>query len=298
MRSIRDVEVGDARARADPVHEALGPVAVGLLGLHPRAVDPAVAAAGGQEGAGAVRVVDAVDAVAMLAQDRPQRRAEQRRDGVAEPVGPAHGDARGRPDPAVRAVGGHQVASADGAQLAGREVAERGLDAVAQVLDADHLGVEVHVRAAERPQVLQQHGLEVVLGHARRGRRAQDGGLLARRQADRPGRAPGRRRQRARLPSAPLDVDPARADGVLEAPEPEQLHRAQAHRGRARQRRELGPALDEHRLDAEPGERDGGRQPGRSGARHEDGQVVGVGALGHFAGHGVFRRTACQANTM
>ena len=190
---------------------------------------------------------------------------------------------------AVRAVGGDQVAGADGAQVAARDVAQNDLDALRPVARRlTDLGVEVHAGGAQGAQVLEQHGLEVVLGHAGGRGRAEQGGLLARRDADGPHRALGATVARvSRLPAAPLDVDAARADGVLDAPGADQLHRAQAHRGRARQRRQLGPALDEHRLHAEPRERDGGRQPGRAGS-HDD-----APALLRSAWSLSFRRTVC-----
>jgi hypothetical protein len=169
----------------------------------------------------------------------------------------------------VRAVGADDVAGADGADVAARDVAERDLGALGQVLDADHLGAEPNLRATERAQVLQQYGLEVVLGHAGGSGRAEEGGLLARRDADRPHRPLSHRRQGVRLPSSPLDVDGAREDGVLEAPRADQLHRAQAHHGGAGQRGQLGAALHEHRLHAEPGQRDRRRQPSRTGPRDD-----------------------------
>ena len=81
-----------------------------VVRVEPGSVDPAVVAARGQEAAFALWLADRVDAVAVLADDRPQPRAEARRDGVGEPIRPRHGDAQRRPDPAVRAVGRDEVA--------------------------------------------------------------------------------------------------------------------------------------------------------------------------------------------
>ena len=265
-------------------------------GVDPRPVVPAVAAPGRQEGARALRVVDGVDAVAVLADDLPQRRPEDRRDDVAEAVGSAHGDPEPAADRAARAVGGHEVTGADGADVAARDVAQHDLDALWQAPHLDHLGVEVHAGAGEGAQVLEQHGLEVILRHAGGCGRAEQGGLLARRDAGRPHRPVGHRGQGAGQPSVPLDVDGFGADGVLDAPGADELHRAQAHRGRPGQRRQLGPALDEHGLHAEAREGDGGRQPGRAGAHDDDRNVFGVHGHSHFVGQYVFHKTSCQAN--
>jgi hypothetical protein len=243
-------------------------------------------------------VINGVDAVAVLADETPQRRAEDRIDDVGEPVGPPHGDAESRPDRTVRAVSGDEVAGVDGPDLAGRDVAQADLDAVGPVLHAHHLGIEVNARGAQRAQVLQQHRLEVVLGHAGRGRRAEDRGLLARRHADGPHRTRGHGRQRLRLPSAPLDVDATGSDGVLHSPGAHELHRAQAHRGRARQRGQIGPALDEQCLHPEPRQRDRGRQSGRAGSHDDDRRFVVPHGLAHFVGHHVFDETSCQLNML
>jgi hypothetical protein len=50
---------------------------------------------------------DVVDAVAALAEQLPERRAELHRDRLLELIGSAHGDTQRGADAAARAVGAH-----------------------------------------------------------------------------------------------------------------------------------------------------------------------------------------------
>ena len=203
----RDLEVVEAGAGADPPREPLGRVVLDVVGIDPGSVVPAVAAPRGQESARTLRVADGVDAVAVLADDLPQGRSEDGRDDVAEAVGSAHGNPERSADRTAGAIGGDEVAGADGADVAAGHVAQHDLDALRQVPDARHLGVEVHAGGAEGAQVIEQHRLEVVLRHAGGRRRTEQGGLFARRNAGGPRRPIGHRRQGLRQRSVPLDVD-------------------------------------------------------------------------------------------
>ena len=233
----RDRQVGGADRPPDPAREPFGVRSRGgvLAGGPDDAVQPPVVAPGGQEDAARIRMVDVVDPVAVLAEERPDRSVEHGAHRLAEPVEPGGRDAELRPHAAVGAVSGDQVAGADVALAPGRDIPQRRPHAIAHRPDAGDLDTELDPRAV-RASVGEQHRLEVVLGHAR-GRRGTDHeALLARRQADRHGSRAAGVRQRFDGQHQPLHVDAAGPHLLLEAPRPQDLHRPRAHRGRARQR--------------------------------------------------------------
>ena len=265
--------------------------------IDPRPVVPAVATPGGQEGARTVRMADGVDAVAVLADDLPQRRPEDRGDDVAEAVAAAHGDAERSADRAARAVGGDEVAGADGAHVAARDVAQHDLDALRLVADLHRLGVEVNAARAEGAQVLEQDGLEMILGHAGWCGRAEQGGLRARRDAGGPHRPlahapPGcptasratrrRRPPRGRPPRRPMSGSAPSSAGSPRL-------RAEATTARPGARRASSPRR------GAPGRWRPPDRPGRRPRRRPE-RLRCAWSSPHFVGHHVFHKTSCRAN--
>jgi len=103
-------------------------------------------------------------------------------------------------------------------------VTDQGLGAVVGHVDSQDLAPELHL-GAERAGVGEQDRLGVVLRRAERGRRAQQRGLLLRRQAEGDGLAPVDVGQGLGDESQPLHVRIAPSpDLVLEPPRAQQLH--------------------------------------------------------------------------
>ena len=130
------------------------------------------------------------------------------------------------------------------------------------------LDAELDPRAV-RAGVGEQHRLEVVLGDARRRGGADHAALLARRQPDRDGTS----RRPASASVSHGQHQPLRRRRRRPAPRPRAPHDRRIsidrvlHRGRARQRRERGAALDDEAVHPEPGQRAGRGQAGRPAAR-------------------------------
>ena len=137
-----------------------------------------------------------VDAVAVGADDLPERRADRRGGAGEDLLVAAHGDAERAADAAVGAVGGDEPVRADALLGARGDVAQRGGDAVRVGVEAGERGAHPHLGRLERREVAEQHRLEVVLrdalGRARAERRRS-----ARGSGSRPGAARRRRPPRA-----------------------------------------------------------------------------------------------------
>ena len=192
-----------------------------------------------------------------------------------------HRDAQPAADGAVRAVGGDDVARVDLALRARGAVAEGHADAVVVPVEVDDLGAELDLGVAERDEVLEQDRLEVVLGHAGRGRGAHDGADVAARQREIARRAVGGPGERLAHPALERDVDAAGAHVALEAPAADELHRAGREDRGSREAGEGGAPLHDEGRDAEVGEGDGRGETGGAGAGDEDGHVAVFGE-----GHG------------
>jgi hypothetical protein len=146
----------------------------------------------------------------------PQRRVEERRDGGGQVRGPAHGDGERRADRASDPVRRHQVARLDGPRRAARGVAQLDPDAVGTVGVQHDLGAGQHAHRRRRAEVAEQHGLQVILGHARRPGRADERRLLAGGEPERQRGAVLDLREGVAAPSEPLDVHAPGADPLLQ----------------------------------------------------------------------------------
>ena len=82
----------------------------------------------------------------MLADDVPERRAQQRGDAGEHVIGADEVDAERPPHGAARAVGCDHVAGAHGARGSGAHVAQPDLHAVGAGDEAGDLGAERHAR--------------------------------------------------------------------------------------------------------------------------------------------------------
>jgi hypothetical protein len=123
---------------------------------------PAVVRSGRQEDALGERVLDCVDPVAELPEERPERRAEDRADS-GEHVGPAlHADPERRPHRAVGAVGRDEVASLH-LVLVIAVPPEDGARGVGAGLEAGERRPELDPHVLVRAQVREQDALEVIL---------------------------------------------------------------------------------------------------------------------------------------
>ena len=238
------------------------------------AVNPPVAEAGREERAGRRRIGD-IDPVPVPADDVPQRRPDDRREGVHDVIDRGHPDAQALPDDAVRAVGPDDIPGQDGA--ADSRVASAKPKFVASrsrsyVLDGDS---EFDPRGRKALQVLEQDRLKVVLRCSGRPGRTELSTLDCRRVADVDQRARGRLGQCRRQQHPPFDVVTAGPNLVLEAPGAEQLHRSEADYGRARVGEDSGRTVHDQGLDPGAGEGDRGDQPG--GTRSHNGHRPAVG---------------------
>ena len=224
-------------------------------------------------------LADEVQPVAAFAKDIGQVRPEQDAQEAPEVVRSLHRDVQGTPDGTAVPVRADQPAGPDVHLGAVGPVADHGPDAVIVLLERHELGRE-RDPATDRPQVVDEDRLQVVLG-ADGGRRRADGEAGGRvREAERP-------LDRVRIiqtPDAGLardDMPAAAAHRLVEAERPEDLHRAGADAGRPREDRRRWVAFDDERAHAVAGQLDGGDQPGWAGADHED-----RGMDGASRGHG------------
>jgi hypothetical protein len=115
-----------------------------------------------------------IDAVAAVADHLAQRRLEQGREVLGQVAGAVHGDAEPVPHAGVGAVGADQVVGPDDRLPARGALAEHDVDLAAVLVEGDQFGAEADLGVRGRPQGREQHGLQVVLGHAGDG-----GGLTA-----------------------------------------------------------------------------------------------------------------------
>ena len=259
---------GSADARRDLVHAVVGEPFPGRVPFE--RVLPAVAAPGRQDEALGAGLGDGVHAVTVLPHDVPELHgAEVGEDHLGEPFLPVHADAQRAAHDAVRSVGGDDVAGIDPLDGTGGDVAQRHRGPARPGGDVEHLGAGVEAGVRQRRQVPAEHRLEVVLGHARRGGRAQHRALLPARKADRHRHADVRAGERRADQHRPFHVRAAGPHLLLEAPGPEELHGPQADRGGPGQGGRLGPALDQAARDPAARQRDGGGQTGRAGPDHE-----------------------------
>ena len=263
---------------ADEGGEAvLGVVREALVGRVPREPDHPAVAARRQHHADGIACGRHVQAEAVGPHDVPQRGAELDVDPVVQLIVAAHRDPEGRPHRAVRAVRSHDVARPHG-----RPVGEMEPRAGWCHVDVGHRDAGAHRRSRQRDEVVEQHRLQVVLGHAGRRRGTDHLALASSGIADVDGRAAVGRGQGLALEHQDVDVVASRADGGLEAPGPHVLHVAKAHDGRARQRGAIGAAVEHQALDTLPGE--GDRRHEAGGADPDDGHGdVGGGMVG--SGH-------------
>ena len=144
----------------------------------------------------------------MLADDVPERRAQQRGDAGEDVLGADEVDAERPPHGAARAVGCDDVAGAHGARGSGAHVAQPDLHAVGAGDEAGDLGAERHARRRPLAQAREQQRLDVVLGDAGDGDRAEHAALLAGGIADLERRAVGGTAQRLDVQHARIDVGP------------------------------------------------------------------------------------------
>lgn len=168
------------------------------------------------------------------------------------------------------AVGGHQVAGADRADLAGRSTLEVDRRPVRCVRHTDNLDAAVQAGRRPRAHVADEHRLQVILRYRSRRGRAEHGALGPRRHTDgylgaRSGGSEG-----LALQQPPLHLVAAGPDGRFEPPGSQQLHAAEADAGGPGKARWLRPALDEQHADTVPGQRDLARRLAEDGVLRDD----------------------------
>jgi len=211
------LEAGVARGATDRVGHPLRGQGSGVGRVVLGGKDPAVGAVGRHEGRARVLAGEEVDRVAMLADQVPERGAKQGHPALADLARTGGADPQRRADRAAGAVGGDQVGGVDRA-LATGVVNERHLEAIASALQLGHRGAPLEAAAAEAPEVLFQHRLEMVLGHAGRPGRAEQEALLAARESGVDRFSRRGRSQRLGHPGAQLDPDLSGADAPLDSP--------------------------------------------------------------------------------
>lgn len=188
-------------------------------------------------------------------------------------------DAQRGPHGAARAVGADHEAGADPTGPA-----ELGAHAVGRRAQAGELGAEPDV-AAEAPDLSGQHRLDMVLRAQRRERGADAERLTDTRVAE----GPDLERHLGQRPDGGdrrVAVDAAGPDRVADAPEAEELHRAGADPGGARDRRGVGAPLDHEDAGAVAQRGHGRRETGRPSTDDEDVGGVHVTQGPHRRGRG------------
>jgi hypothetical protein len=198
---------------------------------------------------------------------------EQGDRAVGEAVRTVHRDAEGASYRTVRAVGRDDVRRLHDPRRAG-PAAQRHRNGLGSVGDVDHLRAKLDLGGGQRAQMREQHRLEVVLRHAGGTGRAQHRALLPGWVADRQGYPGVRVGEGLAHPHLPLDIRPAGADFLREAPAPVNLHRPGADDGGPRQARQFAPPLHEQRSHALPGQRDRRGEARRPGADDQRGEPI------------------------
>ena len=271
-----DFELRPVRRLADHGDEPLGRERRRNRGfVHPRRQrdreDEPIVRAARDEDPGRALTLEHVEAVDRPTENVAEVGPEQDAEELAEVVRPLHRDPERRADRAPVPVGADEVARADGREVTGNAVAHDRPHTVGVLLERDELGREADV-ATERPEVIHEDRLEVVLRAHRRGGRADRRGLRLGRKAQ--GRLQRRRIVEMANRGLAWDHPPAAAaDRFVDPPAAEDLHRANADACRAREDRGRRVPLDDDRLDAVSGEADRGDEPGRPGSDDEDRDV-------------------------
>ena len=260
-----DRQIGVAGGVADPPLHPLGGERLEADGSVPvHAEHPPVGPAGREEGAALGLVGDEVDAVAVLANEIPNRGAEEDPEALAEFVRALRRDAELLPDAAPQAVGADHV---PGAYLAAA-LARAGKRQQMAALERDQLDPALETSARERTEVLLEQRLELVLCQAGGRSRADERRLLASRKTHLDRLAVIGGGERRACPGLPFDVDRPLPGRSLQPPAAKQFHRRRSrHRG-ARQRRRGQPPFDDERLDALRGKRHRARKT--AGTRADD----------------------------
>ena len=126
--------------------------------------------------------------------------------------------------------------------------------------------------------VVEQHSLEVILGNARRPRRAEQRALLLGRVAHLDRLAVRCLRQGGAHEQMPLDIVATPTNLVLEVPGPQQFHGAQADDRRSGMGPRFRAPIDEQAFDAVASECDAADKSGRASTDDHDGKEVGRAA--------------------